>query len=100
MAERRSRRPLHCPWQHQRERTPGADLALDSDIAAHRAREIAADGEPEPSAFVLARPRTPELNERLEDGGELVGSDAHAVVLNGDAHVVALRGAPYGNGTA
>ena len=40
--------------QPQHERAPLAFAALGGEIAIHRARELAADGEAKPDAFLLA----------------------------------------------
>jgi len=53
--------------QVQRERAAGAGGALDPDVAAEQARQLAADGQTQPRAPVLAAGGSVDLLERLED---------------------------------
>ena len=46
---------------------PAVGRALDADVAAHAVHELAADGEAEARAAVLARGRGVDLRERLEE---------------------------------
>src|SRR5690606_19836640 len=65
-----------------------ADLALDGDVAAERAGEGAADGEPDARATALPRLAAPEL---LEDRPLLLPGDARAVVRDGDGDPAPFR---------
>src|SRR5207237_1186082 len=49
------------------ERRARAERALDREVAAHAAREVARDREPESDAFLHAREARVDLHERLED---------------------------------
>ena len=81
-SRRPHRRACRCStgWnvrrQEERERAALADLALDVDLAAEQARDLAADREPEAGAAVTAARRPVRLLEGLEDQAELVVRDA------------------------
>src|SRR6185312_6896737 len=66
--------------EEERERAPFARLALDVDLAAEQACDLAADREAEPGAAVAAARRPVCLLERLEDQAQLVVRDADAGV--------------------
>src|SRR5690606_8435918 len=66
--------------QAERERAPLADLALDLQLAAEEARELAADRQPQAGASVPPARGPVRLLERLEDELLLVLRDAHARV--------------------
>jgi glucose-1-phosphate thymidylyltransferase len=53
------------------ERAPRARRALGREVAAHAARQVAADGQPEPRALGGAREVGAHLHERLEDRSSL-----------------------------
>src|SRR5688500_18410638 len=61
--------------ERQAERKGGAraDRAFDGEVAAHRAGELAADGESETDAAAALCFAASRLLERLEDAAELVG---------------------------
>src|SRR5687767_4938828 len=61
-----------------------ARIALDRDVAAHRAGEVSADREPEAGPLVRARERAAELHERLEDRPLLLEWDPGPAVAHGD----------------
>src|SRR6478672_10064555 len=67
-------------WQRQHECASHADRALDRQVAAHAAREVAADGEAESRAFLSACERRVHLHEGLEHALEVVGRDTAAGV--------------------
>ena len=73
---------------------PLPGVALDVDLAAEQARDLAADREPEAGAAVLAAGGAVGLLERLEDELLLVLRDADAGVgdREGD-HLLARRAA-------
>src|SRR3712207_9282916 len=54
----------------------------DGEVAAHAAREVAADREPEPRPFAGITEGAPHLHEGLEDRLQLVGRDADARVAD------------------
>src|SRR6185295_9632160 len=62
--------------QIQREATALARRALDRDLAAEQATDLAADRQAEPGAAVLATGRAVGLLERFEDHAQLVAGDA------------------------
>src|SRR5205085_11647449 len=64
----------------ERERRADARLARHADLAAEQPRDLAADGEAEARAAVLARGRCIGLLERLEDDALLLLGDADAGV--------------------
>src|SRR5205807_9033100 len=64
--------------QIQRKRGADAFLARHADLAAQQARDLAADGEAEAGAAVLAGGRGVGLLERLEDDALLLLGDADA----------------------
>ena len=86
----------------ERERRPGADHALRNDVATHPARELAADREPQPHALVRPRQLLVDLDERLENGGQLLRRDPDARVRDCNLDVVcrcahATRTCPSGS---
>src|SRR5579862_4906855 len=74
----------------ERKGRPDAQYALDREVAAHPSREIAADGEAEPRAFVRPSQGRADLHERLEDRRELFGGDPAPRVTDNelDGHLV------------
>src|SRR3712207_8613666 len=48
------------------EGAPNAERALDGELAAHAARQVAADGEPEPGAFAATDTADVHLDEGLD----------------------------------
>ena len=64
--------------------------ALDGDVAAHEAGELAADGEPEARAAVLPGGRRVRLRELLEQPAELLRRHADAGVGHGDGKPIVL----------
>src|SRR6185503_8408941 len=58
------------PQKREREPRTLSHRTHRGQIAAHESREVAADREPEPDAFVLARESGLDLHERLEYGRE------------------------------
>ena len=79
-AERRRARRRRLDRQEQREGRAPARLARDDDLAAEKPRDLAADGEAEARAAVLAARRAVGLLEGLEDDALLVLGDADAGV--------------------
>src|SRR5580704_8050152 len=74
-------------WQRQGKCRTLAVHGDDGEVAGHPARELAADGEAEADAGVLAgREGAADLDEGLEDRLELVGWDAATCVADGDPH--------------
>ena len=73
-------RGLVVERQVQREGAALARHARDADLAAEQACELAADGQAEAGAAVLAAGGAVGLLERLEDEALLVGRDADAGV--------------------
>jgi hypothetical protein len=69
--------------------SPGA--AAHRQLAAHAAREVAADGEAEPHAVARLRERAVELDERLEDLGLPLRRDADPGVAHAHRDGVAVR---------
>src|SRR5207248_6660145 len=67
-------------WQVYGEDAAHARLALDPDVAAREPRELAADGQAQPGASVLAAGRAVGLQEGLEDRMLLVEGDPDARV--------------------
>src|SRR6185436_3142430 len=59
-------------------------FAVDDDIAAHPACEIAADGEAESGAFLSLNERAADLYERLEDPLDLIRRNSHTGVDDAD----------------
>src|SRR5687768_1029388 len=75
--DRRAADGGHAP-QHEIERGAHPQLARHAQVAAHAAREIAADRQAEPRALDLARVVGADLHEGLEHRVQLVGRDADA----------------------
>ena len=71
--------------QVQRERAAHAELALQVQLAAEQAGDLAADRQAEPGAAVLAAGAAVGLLERLEDDPLLVRGDADAGVGDREA---------------
>ena len=65
-----------------RKMLPFARLALDADVAAQLAGDVAADGQSQAGAAVLARDRVVGLVEGLEDPLQVFGGDADAGVFD------------------
>src|SRR5262249_51029814 len=63
---------VRVPWQPHREYRALAHLARNRHIAAHQARELAGDGQPEPGAAEALRSRGIGLGELLEQFGLLL----------------------------
>ena len=74
----RSSEPDVAQRQVQRERAAGAGRALQRDLAAQQAGELAADREAQPGAAVLAAGARVRLLERLEDELLLLRRNADA----------------------
>jgi hypothetical protein len=72
--------------QVERERAALARHARELDLAAEQCRQLAADGEAEPGATVLARRAGIGLLERLEDQALLLRRHTDAGVLDGERH--------------
>ena len=72
--------------QVQREDAALAVHARQLDLAAEQHRQLAADGQAEAGAAVLARRAGIGLLEGLEDQALLFGRDADAGVLHGEGH--------------
>src|SRR5205807_2265156 len=70
--------------QVEREGTPLAGAAHQPDLAAEQARQLAADGQAEAGAAVLAARAAVGLLERLEDDLLLVRRDADARIRYGE----------------
>ena len=82
-ARRSGRRAASEPLgQRQREGAAAAGRAVERELAAQQARQIARDREPEPGAAVLAVGGAVGLTEGLEDDLVLLGGDADAGVLD------------------
>ena len=77
--------------QVQRERAALARRADQPDLAAEQRRQLAADGEAETGAAVLAAGAGVGLLERLEDQPLLLGRDADAGVADLDARPRSAR---------
>ena len=75
--------------QVQREGAAGAGPAHEPDLAAEQSRQLAADGEAEAGAAVLARGRAVGLLEGLEDDLLLDGRDADAGVRDREGNHLA-----------
>jgi hypothetical protein len=65
-------------WQAHREHRAFARLAGHSHVAAHQARELAGDGEPQPSAAKAPRGQGIGLGKFLEQLGLLLGCHSNA----------------------
>ena len=74
--------------QVEREGAALVGRAHDLDRAAEQTRDLAADGEPEPGAAVLAAGRAVGLLEGLEDELLLLERDADARVLHREARAM------------
>ena len=72
--------------QREREHAAGAGTALDGDIAAEQARQVAGDRQAEAGAAELAVRAAIRLAERFEDDGLLVRGNADAGVAHGKRH--------------
>ena len=81
--------------EREREHAPVSRRALDDQVSAHQAREVPADGEPQPGASVPDR--RIRLIERVEDPVRDSGLDSRAGVLDGDRDDVPVRGRRRGN---
>ena len=75
----------------QRKLRADIDRARRDDVTAHGAREVATDREAQARAFARRRQISPDLDEGLEDGLELVGRNAAPGVAYVNAHDVAVR---------
>jgi hypothetical protein len=83
LGRHRRRRDSHR--QLDPEGRTAAGHALDPDLPTHQLGEPLADGQPEPGAAVLARGRSVDLRERLEQLRQVLGRDADAGVAHGNA---------------
>ena len=63
---------------------PAPGALRKSDLSAQQVRQLAADGQPQARAAVLARRAGVGLLERLEDDPLLLRGDADAGVGNGE----------------
>ncbi len=77
--------------QREAERAALARRALDADRAAHQPDDAVRDGQAEAGAAEAPRRRAVLLGERLEDEGLLVGGDADAGVVDGEAQRAPVR---------
>src|SRR5215208_6351825 len=85
------RRSQLRPGQSKHERRPAARLALDGHVAAHRAGELAADGQAEAGAFDRLGEGAVRLHEGLEDRLQLLRRDAASAVGHAHRDRAALR---------
>ena len=74
--------PMYVERQIQRERAAAARHAGQADLAAEQMRQLAADGETEARAAVLARGAGVGLLERLEDDPLLLRRNADAGIAH------------------
>src|SRR6185312_4864962 len=86
LGRRLRRRRLDFGRYEERERTALARRALDANLAAEQARDLAADRQAEAGAAVLAAGRAVGLLERLEDELLLVARNADAGVAHLERH--------------
>src|ERR1051325_7424707 len=80
-------------FRGKRQRKAGAmsNFAFSGHVAAHRSRQITADGKAQSASFLAARERAAELNERLEDRLDLVLRNARSRIPHADESLLAGR---------
>src|SRR5439155_2353097 len=85
---RQRRRAARGPWQDDRERGARAGFALDDDVAAHRAGELATDRQAKTGSLNRSRQTAVPLDEGLEDRIATLRWDAGTGVRDQDAKLV------------
>ncbi len=78
--------------QRERERAAHRELAPGREVAAHPARQVAADRQPEPRPLLRAGEPRADLHERLEGALELVGRDPPPGVGHAHGHLPVADG--------
>src|SRR5947207_15836994 len=75
-------------WQQNRDHASSSDCAVEVDIPAHGARQIARDRQAKSNPRIFARCPTVYLEERLEDLGDLLRWDTDAGVADRHCDVI------------